>query len=223
MAEEGCGREDGPDFARTARREFWLGLYQQYYEDLRRYLTRQVKCPHDVDDLLQAVFLNLIAHEGPVQNPHAYLFAVARHQVFCHWRWKRRRVLAAQILSSGGGPASAGVGSYDRESDPLRQAGRTETRAAVAAMVADLSPALRDAVRLRYVDGLGLPEAAARAGCSRVALKKRLERAKQFLATLCRPKGIGRAGQGRPNDTNLCPLAGRRGTSTMTTPAGSNA
>jgi RNA polymerase sigma factor (sigma-70 family) len=222
MAEEGCGREDSPEFARTARREFWLGLYRQYHEDLRRYLARQVKCPHDVDDLMQAVILNLIAHEGPVQNPHAYLFAVARHQVYCHWRGKRRHVLAAQILSSGGGTA-ADVGSYDRDSDPLRQADRTETRAAVAALVADLSPALQDAVRLRYVDGLGLPEAAARAGCSRVALKKRLERARQFLGTLCRPKRIGRAGPGRPDDTNLCPLAGPRGTSATTTPAGSNA
>ena len=43
-----------------------------------------------------------------MQNPHAYLFAVARHQVYCHWRGKRRHVLAAQILSSGGGTA-AGV------------------------------------------------------------------------------------------------------------------
>ncbi len=85
----------------TARQEYWLRLYQQYHEEVRRYFARRVKCSHDADDLMQMVFLNLIAHEGDLQDPHAYLYAVARHQLFFYWRRRNRSVLMEQALFRG--------------------------------------------------------------------------------------------------------------------------
>jgi DNA-directed RNA polymerase specialized sigma24 family protein len=52
---------------------------------------------------------------------------------------------------------------------------------AISAMIDGLSPVLSEALRLRYVEGLQPSTAATKAGCSRAALKKRLERAKRLV------------------------------------------
>ncbi len=178
--DEGRRREaQGPGL--TQQQQYWLGLYKEYHEQIGRYLARRVQCSQDVDDLMQMVFLNLIAHRGDVENPHAYLYAVARHQLSAYWRDKNRSLLVERVLSRCG-EDSAGEAAYcDCDSDPLRQLSRQETSSTVDAMIDSLSPALSEALRLRYVDGLPPSAAATRAGCSCITLKKRLERAKRSL------------------------------------------
>jgi len=173
----------------TARQEYWLGLYQQYHEEIRRYFAKRVKCSYVVDDLMQMVFLNLIAHRGDLENPHAYLYAVARHQLCFYWRCQNRTVLTEQAWSRQYGEPAAGAEPWDCDSDPLRQLSHQEMYSAVDSMIDALSPALSEALRLRYLDGLRPGTAATLAGCSRMALKKRLARAKRSLQECLRMTG----------------------------------
>jgi RNA polymerase sigma-70 factor (ECF subfamily) len=185
--EERRPKAQGPGL--TARQEYWLGLYQQYHEEIRRYFARRVKCSHDADDLMQMVFLHLIAHRGDLQNPHAYLCAMARHQLSFYWRCRNRSVLTERALLPGNEDSADETVFLDCDSDPLRQLSRQEMYHAVDAMIDSLSPALSEALRLRYVDGLQPRAAATLAGCSRAALKKRLGRAKRSLLGCLRMGG----------------------------------
>jgi RNA polymerase sigma factor (sigma-70 family) len=131
---------------------------------------------------MQTVFLNLMVRGGDVQNPRAYLFAVARHELSFYWRRRKRSMLVARIVSDGEGDDDAGAELRDWASDPLIQLSQREMYTTVDSLIDGLSPALNEALRLRYFDGLRLKVAAARAGCSCIALKKRLERAKLSLS-----------------------------------------
>jgi RNA polymerase sigma factor (sigma-70 family) len=191
MSEEAQRGEKSQGSGLTARQEYWLRLYQQYHEEVRRYFARRVTCSHDVDDLMQMVFLNVIAHRGDLQNPHAYLHAMARHQLSFYWRCRSRSVLMERVLFRGPEDSAEETGPCDRDSDPLHQLSHREMHRVIDARIDGLSPALREALRLRYVDGLPPRAAATRAGCSRAALKKRLARAKRLLLE-CFHTGGGR-------------------------------
>ncbi|MCU0916722.1 MAG: RNA polymerase sigma factor [Planctomycetes bacterium] len=181
MANEEERKLKDQEASERTRRKYCEQLYEQYHEQLQHYLAKRVRNAHDVEDLMQTVFLNLVTHPGDLQNPHAYLFAVAQHALFFYWRCRKRSALAQQILSHSFG----GTAGWGDESDPQKKMSDQEIRAVVHAKVAGLTPALHEALRLRYLDGLRPEAAAARAECSCIALKKRLERAKQALLEGC--------------------------------------
>jgi DNA-directed RNA polymerase specialized sigma24 family protein len=116
----------------TARQEYWLGLYRQNQELLRRYFTRHVSSNDDAEALMQTVLLHLIACQGHLENPHAYLSAVARHQLRVYWR--RRRGIevrlpvqnARKMLASSGLRGSAFILSFNALRDALRGRRREE-------------------------------------------------------------------------------------------------
>jgi RNA polymerase sigma factor (sigma-70 family) len=178
------GGAQGPGPA--AQQKYRMQLYKDYYEQVRRYFARHVDCPQDVDDLVQTVFLNLMANTGAVRNPRRYVQAAARHQLYAYWRQKRARLDIEQTVSAGeGGYAADG----EQDWDPLELLSGKEMRQVVDSMMARLSPTLAEALRLRFVHGLPPDEAAAQAGCSREALKKRVKRARHSLAEFLAPGG----------------------------------
>jgi RNA polymerase sigma factor (sigma-70 family) len=181
MTEDEGRRQDAQGAGLAARREYWRRIYEEHHEVIRCYFTRYVRHRHDIDDLMQTVFLNLMVRGGDVENPRAYLFAVARHELSFYWRRRKKSVLVARIVSGWAGEYADGAERWDRNSNPLIQLSHKEMHATVGSLVDSLSPALSEALRLRYFDGLRLKAAAARAGCSCLALKKRLERAKRSL------------------------------------------
>ncbi len=181
MDDEQRRKENSQGSETATRQKYWLEIYRESYEKIRRYFARRVRCPDDVDDLMQAVFLDLILHGGDAQNPRGYLFTVAKHQLFAFWRRRKKRVLARRVLLSDYQKPAEWSASGDGDGDPQKEVSHREVRATVDAMIGRLSPALNEAIRLRYMDGLRLKVAAARAGCSCIALKKRLERAKHSL------------------------------------------
>jgi len=55
-------REQAHGARLTAPQQYWMGVYERCYEELRGCFAQHVRCPHDVDDLVQEVFLSLLAH-----------------------------------------------------------------------------------------------------------------------------------------------------------------
>jgi len=178
---EGTG--DGRAHPRPPETGYWAGIYERYHQEVRACFAGRVKCPHDVDDLVQDVFTSVIMQGNALRNPEAYVHMAARHQLWSYWRRGRKTDLMVermalvcrderQMCSSRGDP----------DSDPLGRLERMEMLRMVNAMMNRLSPARAEALRLRFIEGLPSAEAAAHAGCSRGALKKRLARARRFLA-----------------------------------------
>ncbi len=165
----------------TAQQQYWMEFYKEYHQEVAHYFSRHVKCPQDVEDLVQTVFLHLLAHHGDLRNPRGYVHIVARHQLYAYWRRKRVSLSAVPLASGAGEDYVASVMDGDWDSDPLEQLSSREMQEVIASLITCLSPVLAEALRLRFVHGLPLEEAAVRAGCSREALKKRLLRAKQSL------------------------------------------
>ena len=185
-----------------AEKAYWASLYEKYHNEVRARFARRVRCPHDVDDLMQNVFLNIMVRGGDFEQPRTYLFAVARHQLLAYWRQQKRGLQIAASRAEADPDTPAGL---DHDSDPLKQLSSKETQAQVKTMIGSLTPALRDALRLRYIDGLHLNAAAARAHCSRFALRKRLVRAKRSLMELWQAGRTKKRTQGHPNNTTVRP------------------
>ena len=161
--------------------EYWAEIYLAYHEELRHYFAKYVKSPQDVDDLVQSVFVRLIAHNCTLQYPRVYVHVVARHVMCSYWQRKKQSELIERAVSSSCDDRDKDTTRCDLESNPLRQLAKGETQVIVGSMMAGLSPVLAEALRLRFMNELQPGEAAAQAGCSRETLKKRLRRAKQFI------------------------------------------
>ena len=159
----------------------WGNVYKEYYQRLRRFFAASLANPEDVDDLVQAVFSNLIKRRVIPDDPRTYIFTVARNQLNSYWREKKRR--NRQVLSL--------VPEYEStseeaslEADPLELLCNDEERHEIERAMRNMPAILACALRLRIVLGIPLRDAAQQAGCSCAVMKKRLQRAKRFLLEL---------------------------------------
>ncbi len=60
-------------------------LFEVYREDLRRYISKMLACPADVEDVLQETYCRVYARaaqsEKQAQNPRAYIFVTAANLI----------------------------------------------------------------------------------------------------------------------------------------------
>ena len=52
-----------------AEKAYWASLYEKYHKEVRARFARFVRCPHDVDDLVQEVFTSLIRRGDTLRHP----------------------------------------------------------------------------------------------------------------------------------------------------------
>ncbi len=188
MCEDGGTRGDAQVPVDESQTTDWGKLYEQCHDKVKRYLARRVKCPHDADDLVQDVFVSLITRGGRLKHPEVYLYTAVRHRLCFYWRQKDVNIDLKALLY---GDQSPGRRSWcDYGSDPASQLSKKEMRQAVLSMVRRLPPASSEALRLRFIEGLPPRQAAAQAGCSYEALKKRLAYARRSLVGLRQEWGV---------------------------------
>lgn len=85
--------EGSPSIERT--QTFAVEAVQQYADQLRSYLTRHLRRPHDVDDCTQQVYLRLIRMSispNDIKEPVAFIYGVARRVLTSHWMAHYREV-----------------------------------------------------------------------------------------------------------------------------------
>lgn len=72
-------------------------LFHSARNDLRRFLSRRVACPHTVSDLMQEAFLKLMGAPPAtdIRDPRAYLFRIAANIAINHGRSSRETLLPA--------------------------------------------------------------------------------------------------------------------------------
>jgi len=169
--------------ARSGDDGAWTALYGRRSAAIYRYALRMTGREALAEDVTQEVFVALVSEQhrfDPARGSLvAYLFGMARKQVFRHLGREERYV---------GGDARPGDEPRDEET-PQVLASRTETVLAVRRAVLALPPAFREAVVLCDLQGLSYAEAAAAVGSPLGTLRSRLHRGRQLLVEALREAG----------------------------------
>lgn len=157
-----------PDDA-AARRRF-EELFDAHYAELTRFATRRVGADA-AGDIVAGTFLIAWRRfaELPADHARAWLYSTARHVIANELRGRTRR----EKLTAKAAAASV---------DEADHSGQIDERIRVRAVLAELSPADQEVLRLIEWDGLDAAEAARVLRCTQTALKVRLHRARKRFA-----------------------------------------
>lgn len=157
-------------------------LYQQYFDELSRFLTRHVGCRELAADLLHELFLRLLSNEratADIRHQRGFLFRCARNlateaATSCCWR---RSTADEEATNAEEGQA---VHNPERLAEDKQALDRLLT------VVVRLPPRCRDAFILHKFDGLTYAEVAKQMGISVGAVEKHMARALEACRTATR-------------------------------------
>ncbi len=161
-------------------------LIELYYENLTYFINGYV---HDLaasEELALDTLAELAIRPGRFSfrsSLKTYLFSIARHKALSLIR-RRKRIRFVPLESAEG----------VREQVPLEEKVlNSEKKRELAAAMERLSPDMRSALTLVYIEGMSYAEAAEALGKTKKQIDNLLERAKKQLRTI-----IGRDGEIRP-------------------------
>ena len=159
-------------------------LYGAHGEALLLFLTRRTADPQVALDLWAETFAHAAAgltryRGGGEAEAAAWLYGIARRRLALYYRRGEAERRALERLKLERPPA-------DREllAEIGRRAGLVAVRSELAAALAQLSPAVREAVQMRVVDELSYPDVARRLAITEQAARARVSRGLSALAGL---------------------------------------
>jgi len=158
-----------PDDA-AARRRF-EELFEAHYAELTRFATRRVGADA-AGDIVAGTFLIAWRRFGelPADHARAWLYSTARQVIANELRGRTRlERLTAKAAAEG-------------DTHVADHSVRVDEQIRVRAVLAELSPADQEVLRLIEWEGLDVAEAALVMRCTRTALKVRLHRARRRFA-----------------------------------------
>jgi len=158
-----------PPVRSTAERAF-RSLYLTHFDDVTRFVLRFGIESQDAEDLVQRVFvvaLRQLETNQPLQQPEAWLRAVALNLVHGHFRWWRVRRAARWVTEQ------SWAGRASDENDPERDVLANESLRRVRDVLVQMSGKLRDALVLLDIDGMSPSEAAQLLGVPRNTMRSR--------------------------------------------------
>jgi RNA polymerase sigma-70 factor (ECF subfamily) len=154
-------------------------IYEAYRPRLFSFLTRLSRRRDVAEDLLEETWLRLVTRAAELRDDScvgAWLFTVARH---LYLSWCRHRALddwrLSELTPSWPAPAPGET--------PFEAAARGQTERRLEKALARLSTQDREVLLLVAVEGLTPAEAASVLGIAAETLRKRLQRARERLAT----------------------------------------
>src|SRR5690606_38973140 len=157
--------------------------WQELHGNLRAFIARRVQNQSDVDDLVQRVLLQIVKGLDTLRDAgrlHAWVYRTARNVIVDYYRsaGSRREHAAGDAvdLDEAAGAPAAPTSLDDEDGGALR-----ELAACLAPMLARLSPAAQEAIRMIDLEGATQDEAARRAGVSLSGMKSRVQRGRQEL------------------------------------------
>ena len=159
--------------------------WQELQGNLRAFIARRVQNQADVDDLVQRVLLQIVKGLDTLRDAgrlHAWIYRTARNVIVDYYRsaGSLREHAAGDVadLEAADAPVAAALLDED-DGAALR-----ELATCLAPMLARLSPAAQEAIRLVDLEGATQHEAARRVGLSLSGMKSRVQRGRQELRTV---------------------------------------
>ena len=149
------------------------GLVERYRHRLYRYLLRLAKEPAAADDLFQQTWLNVVRQAGGFDAAarfDTWLFAIAHNTAV---DWMRRKTGESLDDHDGRLPA--------REPDGFAAAMAGERAGILAAEMAALPAPYREALTLRFEEGMKMEEISVVAGVPLSTVKSRVRRGLEAL------------------------------------------
>lgn len=159
-------------------------LFRRYHEAVTRYLSRLVRDPIDVEDLLQATFLEIArgkAQYSARSKVQTWLFGIATNVARIYWRSvkQRKRLEHELTLVQGNTNSECALSALESHASLER-----------ARLVLELLPVgQREAFVLCEIEGLTAKEAAETLKISEVAVWKRVSLARQTIGCIAFRKG----------------------------------
>lgn len=160
-------------------------LVERYYRPLRLFLRRQTGDPALADDLAHDTLLAALAHLDALEDParfRAWLFRIAARHALMEQRRRQRERERTVPLDAVADLPTPDISPRD---ELVRQ------------VLAELSPALREALEGRVLHGEDLPRLARRVGRSVAAVRKSLTQAKARFAMVYAEGRSHRSHQGQ--------------------------
>jgi RNA polymerase sigma-70 factor, ECF subfamily len=155
-------------------------LWEQLHTSIRGFVSRRVRNPADVDDVVQRVFLQV--HRGlpslrDEDRVHAWVYRTAQHAIVDYYRAPvtRREMPAGSLADFADAPPQ--IGSDQGEEDD--RAAEQEFTGCVQPLLRHLPTADVEALTLVDIQGVTQTEAARRLGLSVSGMKSRVQRARQ--------------------------------------------
>ena len=142
-------------------------LWETFSGPLHQFIRRRVHDPHSAEDILQDVFLKIHTHIDSLRTHDrltSWIYQITRNAIADYYRAQRPTAELAETI-----PAADALADDDvvRELSPC-----------VAAMVAELPEAYREALRLTEYQGLSQKALSERLGISFSGAKSRVQRAR---------------------------------------------
>lgn len=132
-------------------------LYEENFDRIYRLIGRYGIPSADLEDVTQQVFGVALARReelGDLENPRAWLCAVAARVVREHYRWRKVRRLRAWLVEH------SWAGRSTQEGTPESSAMSSEASERVHSVLEAMSSKLRDALVLTDLEEFGTREAA---------------------------------------------------------------
>jgi len=140
------------------------------------------------DDVQQEVWLTVYRRLSSLANPNGFrtwLFQTTRHRAIDYLRARKRE---RELFDDEGSVDVSQIASSDDERLDL-------SGGSVAAVFAQLAPAHREVLQLRYEEDLSYAEIALVSGCAVGTVRSRLHNAKRHLQELLARDGVGLMGR----------------------------
>ena len=164
----------------------WNGLWTRHSHGLYRRVLGIVRNPEDAEDALQegilSAFKNLPRFEGR-SGLSTWLTRIVVNAALMQLRSRRTHEATSLDEPLDQTAVTAADRIVDPSPSPEQILLMTELRGVLLRSIDGLSPEMRTAVRLRYIQGLSTREAAQTCGISVNTLKARLRRARRRLAS----------------------------------------
>jgi RNA polymerase sigma-70 factor (ECF subfamily) len=157
----------------------WGATLAEHERWLRRVVAARVGEPQAVDEVMQNVALAAVAQRSPLLNPGrvaVWLYRLAvRHVLIYRRKTGRQRSLVDRYA------ARRAVSEVDTSPSPLAWLVNDERQQLVQAALRRLAPRDAELLILKYAEGFGARELAARLGANVATIEARLHRARNRL------------------------------------------
>lgn len=172
-----------------AGRQHFHRLYRDHFDKVTSFVMRFGIRADDAEDLVQRVFVIALRQCDVgivVEQPTAWLRAIALRVIHEHYRWWRVRRAAQWLVEQ------TWAGRHQDDCSPEREASAAQSLEQVRAVLCRMSGKLRDAFVLLDVEGLSSREAAELLGISHNTMRSRHNLARDEFMRLWQANAAGK-------------------------------
>ena len=147
-------------------------IWEDFSQELRRFISRRISNPEDADDILQDVFVKIHTHIGSVEDNErlaSWLYNIARNTIIDYYRRRRPTLELDESYPAVEDTSSSG--------DDLAP----ELASSLRGMINSLPETYRKAIDLSEIQGVKQQAVADKLGISLSGAKSRVQRGRNLL------------------------------------------